>query len=429
MQWNVELQFAFILTIGLPLLTKEDILCPVQADKDVFGYMSVEDGECYTMLNSHVNDKVIDQYEEHKSKCLEFPDGEFYSFLLPEEDDERTRRGYDGLTNISSHSVVLLTSVKIHSHVDLTDGKNYDETYGQPHKVADNYFMTIGRGKDLYGKLAHLMGDDLFHIGAASVYPMCIYFELNKGALKKMVLPCKYSSKGIMKYFTKNALYGIMCRHSTFTNCVGWDKHNCKCKIGYQGKYCTQGGCSPTTCQHGGTCESLEKQYFCYCTPGWSGKNCEIKVTSCSDKPCYGNSNCTDIQFYYVCHCPPERTGMNCEVDSGPCSLSPCKNGGECLATTNTVFTCKCKNSFVGDTCETALNLLIPPKKTTTPTVNFVGAFVPWMIIGTFLSLYFIHENTGRNARNTGFRMLFSRSKATGKQHGSMRSKSPKSPR
>ena len=36
----------------------------------------------------------------------------------------------------------------------------------------------------------------------------------------------------------------------------------------------------------------------------------------------------------------------------GPCFDKPCKNGGTCMNDTISLFSCKCPDGFVGETCE-----------------------------------------------------------------------------
>ena len=33
--------------------------------------------------------------------------------------------------------------------------------------------------------------------------------------------------------------------------------------------------CEADPCLHGGTCSSVESDYFCSCGPGWAGRDCE----------------------------------------------------------------------------------------------------------------------------------------------------------
>jgi hypothetical protein len=72
--------------------------------------------------------------------------------------------------------------------------------------------------------------------------------------------------------------------------------------------------------------------YWCECTPGYSGINCETKINECEHNPCGKNGNCLDQINEYKCDCYPGYTGQNCQENINEClSISPCAEQTKCI--------------------------------------------------------------------------------------------------
>lgn len=103
------------------------------------------------------------------------------------------------------------------------------------------------------------------------------------------------------------------------------DPYGCSCSPGYRGLGCDEeceegtfgSDCTQTChCLGNGICDN--KMGFCSpgtCEDGWTGENCNQKVT-CRHEPCQNGGECHDdveAQEYW-CICRPGFTGENCEL-------------------------------------------------------------------------------------------------------------------
>ena len=119
--------------------------------------------------------------------------------------------------------------------------------------------------------------------------------------------------------------------------------------------------------------------YTCNCHVGFTGPNCDVKLTNCTDDACYPNVTCFTTNDTIGCGpCPLgfSGDGKNCEgnvaakltlsfgfdldeyllcfplIDINYCINHTCGNGGSCVdGITN--FSCSCLAGFTGDHCET----------------------------------------------------------------------------
>ncbi|CAF3694043.1 unnamed protein product [Adineta steineri] len=106
-------------------------------------------------------------------------------------------------------------------------------------------------------------------------------------------------------------------------------------------------------CKNGKCVQYLNKKSsFCWCSPGWSGKYCHIRINceSCSkDSICIGTSNNRAI-----CVCPLTKFGPRCFLKVS-CPLDACLNGGQCVSdvsSTRSNYRCLCSEQFFGSRCE-----------------------------------------------------------------------------
>ncbi|XP_076092327.1 uncharacterized protein LOC143063797 [Mytilus galloprovincialis] len=68
--------------------------------------------------------------------------------------------------------------------------------------------------------------------------------------------------------------------------------------------------CSGNPC-HQGKCIPLKNQYFCLCSPGYEGHNCDKDIDDCANSPCqYGT--CKDMVDDFNCECVVFFKGKMC---------------------------------------------------------------------------------------------------------------------
>lgn len=120
------------------------------------------------------------------------------------------------------------------------------------------------------------------------------------------------------KFFAKRNIFYLVC----FRCHVGWKGKNCTECVKYPG--CIRGTCS--------------KPWECQCDEGWGGLFCNQDLNYCTNhKPCRNGGTCFNTgQGSYTCSCPPGYTGTDCDVRLSNCSHKPCLNGA----------TCKVRSSF-----------------------------------------------------------------------------------
>ena len=73
---------------------------------------------------------------------------------------------------------------------------------------------------------------------------------------------------------------------------------------------------------------------ICCCDPGFTGGNCEKKLSACdlvakssaTKSVCRNGGICVDdkIEFDYSCECPKGFTGKNCETEINECREDSC---------------------------------------------------------------------------------------------------------
>ena len=111
-----------------------------------------------------------------------------------------------------------------------------------------------------------------------------------------------------------------------------------------------------------------------YCSPSVYGSNlkitihtkrtkteklalCEVYVYGvfwpCLSNPCLKGENCVpnELQTSYECLCPAGFTGTNCE-NRLTCWSNPCENGGTCIEYVDS-YNCTCPANWIGSHCET----------------------------------------------------------------------------
>lgn len=113
-------------------------------------------------------------------------------------------------------------------------------------------------------------------------------------------------------------------------------------------------------CLNGGSClkYSHESYYSCKCAPNFTGKTCEIEMSTklniCSTKPCQNDGKCVQISdIDYECNCKNNYVGKKCEIYNH-CLNASCGGNGKCL-NTNIGYNCTCDLNFTGSKCDTCI--------------------------------------------------------------------------
>ncbi|KRZ06593.1 Delta and Notch-like epidermal growth factor-related receptor [Trichinella zimbabwensis] len=171
-------------------------------------------------------------------------------------------------------------------------------------------------------------------------------------------------------------------------------KFLCKCEGNFVGPfcefedYCKYKNACPTEhheCRLTSDQDGLRLQKLCLCKPGYTGKNCERKLTDsqimakCINNKCSNTSVCipcirlrgictTKEQHRrgYICACDPSQSGEFCEQHVSPCVTHECKNHGICKEVDEYTYKCICKPGITGLHCDVIDNMC----ETRTPCVH-----------------------------------------------------------
>lgn len=113
--------------------------------------------------------------------------------------------------------------------------------------------------------------------------------------------------------------------------------------------------CNSNSCLNGGTCFQLDSTDFkCKCMPNYNGTNCENRIIKsidlCKPNTCLNQGICVtqklrQNQFQIYCFCTPEFTGSQCQtsVNSTIYLRNSCNKNG--LFSNGT---CKCFTNYYG---------------------------------------------------------------------------------
>nr|XP_020649057.1 protein crumbs homolog 2 isoform X2 [Pogona vitticeps] len=108
--------------------------------------------------------------------------------------------------------------------------------------------------------------------------------------------------------------------------------------------------CSPSPCQHGGSCQDLFNAFSCACSPGWEGLLCQNNIDDCKSGPCL-HGECRDEVGDFQCECHKGYIGKRCQINVDDCIRHQCQNGGTCIDGVYS-YSCKCPPQFTGPLCE-----------------------------------------------------------------------------
>ncbi|CAF4489200.1 unnamed protein product [Rotaria socialis] len=130
-------------------------------------------------------------------------------------------------------------------------------------------------------------------------------------------------------------------------------------------------------CKNGGVCTINGPDYLCKCAMGWSGTNCQEKVSNdtCDPSPCgtYGTCFLVNLPQGLIpyCACNDRWTGKYCDVNmDGKCTNEYCFSGGTCRMNGNITY-CDCTAMYTGQRCE---SLIDTSTTTTTATATTTTA-------------------------------------------------------
>ena len=82
---------------------------------------------------------------------------------------------------------------------------------------------------------------------------------------------------------------------------------------------------------------------------GFTGTNCQSKVSACDDRPCI-NGKCLDRDGGYFCQCPQGWSGRRCENIIDWCKESPCQHG--ICSQHGASYHCDCQTGWTGRVCD-----------------------------------------------------------------------------
>lgn len=162
------------------------------------------------------------------------------------------------------------------------------------------------------------------------------------------------------------------------------EEFKCVCKLGFTGEFCESNidecavGGGNEAC-NGGKCVDQLNGFYCECSNGQVGLNCEETIQNPCTKevieshreffivPCIEGRtylHCTSENKFVVNKCAEglfwDQEERACVLDrplvkTGKCSAFPCQNG-DCQDVDGTEFKCVCKKGYEGDFCETMLD-------------------------------------------------------------------------
>ena len=111
------------------------------------------------------------------------------------------------------------------------------------------------------------------------------------------------------------------CKPRRHNSTDSFEGYECKCKLGFIGKYCEKDirPCTRVRCLNNATCVSSEvkiNEFTCVCHPGFSGKLCQINL-SCINVTCHNGGQCMEGNNNFTCLCGNYFSGRHCEIKDG----------------------------------------------------------------------------------------------------------------
>lgn len=131
-------------------------------------------------------------------------------------------------------------------------------------------------------------------------------------------------------------------------------------------------------CQNNATCINDHRsvhEYFCSCSPGFSGTECQFDTRPCHSETCWNNGNPIEeiiIMIYlfvgicsvtsnttFTCRCSSAWRGVHCQTKINYCEDNKCLHSGICQSIFLN-YTCHClAGSYSGRHCEMTSNRII----------------------------------------------------------------------
>ena len=132
------------------------------------------------------------------------------------------------------------------------------------------------------------------------------------------------------------------------------------------------------SCHNNATCIDDHRSalgYFCSCSPGFSGTECQFDTRPCHSKTCWNNGNqieeiivmiylfvgiCSDTSnTTFTCQCSTGWQDVHCQTKINYCEDNSCLNNGVCQSIFLN-YTCHClADSYSGRHCEITSNRII----------------------------------------------------------------------
>lgn len=105
-------------------------------------------------------------------------------------------------------------------------------------------------------------------------------------------------------------------------------------------------------CQHNGTCLNNEGSYYCQCTVGWTGHDCETgTLPSLFPSVCFGVFYLQKCRLFNYIVTANILNTFPILLDENECENSPCKHEGACINNEGSYF-CNCTEGWQGHDCE-----------------------------------------------------------------------------
>ena len=150
---------------------------------------------------------------------------------------------------------------------------------------------------------------------------------------------------GMYEFITMDLNITVLCAEN-------FEGADCtECVPGFTGTDCQVDDCVGVNCSGNGVCMDGINSFFCNCSAGYSGSECEMNIDDCLSSPCASTGQCVDRVDSFTCSCEPGYTGQLCETNIDDCEGVDCSGNGQCLDQVNS-FTCECDPGYTGLLCD-----------------------------------------------------------------------------
>ncbi|CAB3400271.1 unnamed protein product [Caenorhabditis bovis] len=145
----------------------------------------------------------------------------------------------------------------------------------------------------------------------------------------------------------------------------------CECPMDFEPPFCEpKSACMLNPCKNDGTCQDVDGQFYCHCSPGFTGLQCEslaeIPTESSTSFPtlstgftessltcdeCVYSTKCVELEQTAICLCEEGYTGMKCDRKQYECLSLQCSGNYVCQTNGSKNATCVCPIGTYGENC------------------------------------------------------------------------------